>query len=114
MPGFKQTFLLTPKFTPYIDIYGGISQVSLTGNLTQGPTPNQQKNSSVQQTQLTNELGAAYKITEHQAIIPYIQFIYNSNAPDSTAAAPYSQGGFNVSSLTTNQQVYAIKYSVSW
>jgi hypothetical protein len=114
LPGFKQTFKLTPKLTPYIDIYGGLNQISLTGNYMEGPTPNQTITSSVQQYQLTTEFGFAYKITEHQAIIPYTQFIYNSNNPDAIGAAPYNQGGFNISQLTTSQQVYAIKYSVSW
>lgn len=114
LPGFKQTFKLSDKFAPYIDIYGGLSQVSLTGNLTEGPTPNQTMDGSVQQYQLTTELGFAYKITPHQAIIPYMQFVYNSNNPDTIAAEPYSKGGFNISELSSSQQVYAIKYSYSW
>ncbi len=114
LPGFKQTFKLSPKLNPYIDIYGGLVQVNLTGNLTQGPNPNQQFTGSVLQYQLTTEFGLAYKFTEHQAIIPYTQFVYTANNPNSSAAAPYNQGGFNVSQLTTSQQVYAIKYSYSW
>jgi len=114
LPGFKQTFKITDKFTPYIDIYGGLSQVSLTGNLTEGPTPYQTMNGTVQQYQLTTELGFAYKITDHQAIIPYMQFIYNSNNPDTISSEPYSKGGFNISQLSSSQQVYALKYSYSW
>ena len=114
LPGFKQTFKVTPIFAPYIDIYGGVSQVSLTGNMTQGAAANQVQTASVQQLQLTTEMGTSIKISEHQAIIPYIQFVYTGNDPDSTAAASYNNGGFNISSLTSSQQVYAIKYSYSW
>lgn len=114
LPGFKQTFRVTPIFSPYIDIYGGISQVSLTGNMTQGASANIQQTASVLQQQLTTELGTAIKISEHQAIIPYIQFVYTANNPDSTASASYNNGGFNISSLTSSQQVYAVKYSYSW
>ena len=114
LPGFKQTFKMTPLLTPYIDIYGGVSQVSLTGVMTQGTAANQIQDAEVQQLQLTTEFGFAFKISEHQAIIPYMQFIYNANNPDSTAAASYANGGFNISSLTSSQQVYAIKYAYSW
>lgn len=114
LPGFKQTFRVTPILSPYIDIYGGISQVALTGNMTQGANANLQQSASVLQQQLTTELGTAIKVSEHQAIIPYIQFIYTSNNPDSTASSSYNNGGFNISSLTSSQQVYAIKYSYSW
>lgn len=114
LPGFKQTFKVAPKIIPYIDIYGGISQVSLTGELTQGSASNQTIYGAVQQVQLTTELGFAYKITEHQAIIPYTQFVYTANNPDATAAASYNNGGFNISQLTSSQQVYAIKYSYAF
>lgn len=114
LAGFKQTFKLTEKFVPYIDIYGGISQVSLNGNFTEGVNPNQQITGSVEQDQMTTEFGAAYKITEHQSIIPYMQFIYTSNNPNDTASAGIGKGGFGVSSLTTTQQVFALKYSYAW
>ena len=114
LPGFKQTFKLTPNLTPYIDIYGGLVQSSLNGVMTEGTSANQQINADVTQYQLTTELGAAFKITEHQAIIPYIQFVYTANNPDPTASKSYSQGGFNLSQLSSSQQVYAIKYSYSF
>jgi hypothetical protein len=114
LSGFKQTFKVTPIFAPYIDIYGGVSQVNLTGNMTEGAAANQVQTASVQQLQLTTEMGTSIKISEHQAVIPYIQFIYTANNPDATASVSYNNGGFNISSLTSSQQVYAIKYSYSW
>jgi hypothetical protein len=112
--GLKQTFKLTPKLTPYIDVYGGLVQVNLTGNLTQGRNANQTSPANVSQWQVTTEFGFAFKITEHQAIIPYTQFVYIANNPDSIAAASYSDGGYNISQLTSTQQIYAVKYSYSW
>lgn len=114
LPGFKQTFKLTPNLTPYIDIYGGLVQSSLNGVMTEGNSANQEITAGVAQYQLTTELGFAFKISEHQAIIPYTQFVYTANNPDSTAAMSYSQGGFNLSQLSSSQQVYAIKYAYSF
>jgi hypothetical protein len=126
--GFKQTFKLTNYLTPYIDISGMMSQVNLNGNLydnanpKQGWSDNAAKHAIVNQYQLTTEFGAAYKITEHQSIIPYMQFQYNTNDPDNAASSCRTAGGsnctgqngFGVSSLTSTQQVYAIKYSYAW
>lgn len=115
LPGFKQTFKLTPLLTPYIDIYGGVSEIYLNGQMNDnGVSSSPVSTATVRQLALTTELGAAYKITEHQAIIPYIQFIYNLNQPDATAAASYANGGFNVSQLASSQQVFAVKYSYAW
>ena len=114
LPGFKQTFKMTRDLTPYIDIYGGLVQSSLTGKMTEGTSANQNITASVSQYQLTTELGFAFKISEHQAIIPYTQFVYTANNPDATASLPYSKGGFNLSELSSSQQVYAIKYAYSF
>lgn len=114
LPGFKQTFKLLPSLTPYIDIYGGLVQSSLNGQMTEGSAANQNINADVTQYQLTTELGFAFKVSEHQAIIPYTQFVYTANNPDATASKSYSNGGFNLSQLSASQQVYAIKYAYSF
>jgi len=114
LPGFRQTFKLTHDFVPYIDIYGGYQQVSLTGNFTQGANPNQAVNGVVNQLTMTTEFGCAYNVSEHLAIIPYFQYIYIGNNPDTVAAAPYSQGGMNISQLTGNENIIGIKLSYAW
>lgn len=114
LPGFKQTFKLTNLLVPYIDIYGGYTKVNLNGELSQGASAMQFRTAEVNQISLTNELGAAYRITDSQSITPYLQFIYTANNPNALAAQSYANGGFNVSELTSNSQVYAIKYSYAW
>lgn len=119
LPGFKQTFKLGDNFAPYIDIYGGLNQVQINGDLYDNGgkgawTNNVSQSATVSQYQITYELGAAFKVTEHQSVIPYIQFQYNTNDADAVAAAPRNQNGFGISTLTTNQQVYALKYSYAW
>ena len=114
LPGMKQTFILSRNLNPYIDIYGGLVQSTLNGVLTQGANANVNQTASVQQFQITNEIGFAYKITDNSAIIPYTQFIYSMNNPNSLANASYNDGGFNISALSSTAVVWAIKYSYSW
>lgn len=114
LPGFKQTFNLTHNFVPYIDIYGGYQQISLTGNFKQGSNANKNSYGTINQLAITTELGFAYVVSEHLAVIPYTQFAYIGNNPNAVAAAPYANGGFNVSQLTGYQPMAAIKLSYAW
>ena len=114
LPGVKQTFNLTHDFSPYIDIYGGYQLVNLNGNCQEATNPGQVYNGSINQLAITTELGFAYIVTEHLAVIPYTQFAYIGNNPNSVAAAPYARGGFNISQLTGYQPMAAIKLSYAW
>jgi hypothetical protein len=113
LPGFKLVFVASP-ISPYIEIYGGVAPTSLTGNFIEGPTPNQQVKGSVQIYTVINEFGFAYKIAEHQALIPFIEYVYQSNKPNYMAAKPYREGGFNINQLTSNHIVLGIKYNYFW
>lgn len=114
LPGIKQTFNLTHDFSPYIDVYGGYQLVSLSGNCQEATTPGQIYSGSINQLAITTELGFAYVVTEHLAVIPYTQFAYIANNPNPVAAAPYAKGGFNISQLTGYQPMAAIKLSYAW
>ncbi len=114
LSGCKLVIVAASVFSPYVELYGGIIPVSLTGNLIEGPTPNKKIKGFVQQYAVVNEFGFAYKIAEHQALIPFIQFIYRENKPNPIAATPYSKGGFNIYQLTISEQVFGIKYSYFW
>lgn len=114
LPGIKQTFLTSSNLNPYIDIYGGLVQSTLNGTLTQGSNANINQTTGVTQYQITNEMGFAYKITEHSYIIPYTQFIYSMNNPSPLANQSFEDGGFNISALSNYAVVWAIKYSYSW
>lgn len=114
LPGMKLTFKLLPTFTPYIDVYGGYQQVYLDGNFTQGSKSNQTITSTIYQWSVTDEFGFAYKVNDNITLLPYIQYITTQNSPDAVAALPYNQGGFNISELTSTQQVFGLKLSVSW
>lgn len=113
LPGFKLVIVAFP-IAPYIELYGGIVPTKLTGNLIEGLTPNQMINGSVQVYTVINEYGFAYKITEHQALIPFIEFVYESKKPNYMAAKPYSEGGFNINQLTSSHIVFGIKYNYFW
>ena len=114
LPGFKQVFKLLPKLTPYIDIWGGIIYNTLTGMMTEGSSGDNVVVARVNQYQLNTEFGFAYKITSNQSIIPSVRLVYTSNDPDPIAAKPYNQGGFNISGLSSSQQVYTVKYAYSF
>jgi hypothetical protein len=114
LPGFKQTFNLTHDFSPYIDIYGGYQLVNLSGNCNEVNIPSQTFYGSINQLAITTELGFAYIVSEHLAVIPYTQFAYIGNNPNAVAAAPYDKGGFNISQLTGYQPMAAIKLSYAW
>ena len=112
--GFKQAFKLLHNVTPYINIWGGLVHSKLNGVMNQSVNTNNIITAQVNQWQLITEFGFAYKITEHQSIIPGMRNIYTTNSPDNTAALPYNQGGFNISQLSSSQQVYIIKYLYSF
>lgn len=114
LPGFKMTFKTLPVFTPYIDIYGGYQQVNLNGTLTQGNFANIGLDGNVGQWATTTEFGFAYKVSNTLAVIPYMQYINTANNPNGDAAKSYTDGGFNISELTSSQQVFGLKLSASW
>lgn len=113
LPGVKIAYKVTPQFNPYIDLYGGWQQVNLTGGFPQSNTPST-ATGIISQTTVTYEIGFSSKLTSNLALIPYMQYITTANSPDSSAAAPYSENGFNISSLTSAQQVFGLKLSASW
>lgn len=113
LPGVKVAYKVTPQFNPYIDLFGGYQQVNLSGNFAQSTTPGN-ASGTIKQTAITYEIGFSSKLSSNIALIPYMQYITTTNNPDSNAAAPYANNGFNISSLTATQQVYGLKLSTSW
>ena len=113
LPGVKIAYKVTPQFNPYIDIYGGWQQVNLNGDFPQSDTPGSAAG-TISQTTLTYEIGFSSKLSKNLALIPYMQYVTTTNNPNSTAAAPYNENGFNISSLTGTQQVFGLKLTVAW
>ncbi len=114
MLGTKFAFKVVKGFTPFFNYYGGYQQVNLTGNLTEGTRPNQVLTGQVEQFISIFELGAALKASNSISIIPYFDYVTSANNPNASAAAPYAQGGFNISSLTSTFQLVGVKLSMSW
>jgi hypothetical protein len=113
LPGVKVAYKVTPQFNPYVELFGGWQQVNLSGGFPQSSTPGSATATTTQYA-LTYEVGFSSKLTSNLALIPYFQYITTQNNPDSTAAAPYNQNGFNISSLTSTQQVFGLKMAASW
>jgi hypothetical protein len=113
LPGMKIAYKVTPQFNPYVDLFGGWQQVNLSGNFPQSATPGS-ATGTISQTMFTYEIGFSSKLAPNLALIPYMQYITTTNSPNSTASEPYSKNGFNISSLTTTQQVFGLKLSASW
>jgi len=113
LPGVKVAYKVTPQFNPYVEMYGGWQQVNLNGDFAQSKKPGS-ATATVTQYTLTYEIGFSSKLTNNLALIPYMQYITTQNNPDSTASAPYSENGFNISSLTGTQQVFGLKFAASW
>ena len=113
LPGIKIAYKVTPVFNPYIDISAGFQQVNLTGNFAGSPTPNS-STGVVDQTVINYEIGFSSKLTDSLSMIPFTRYITTTNSPNSSAAAPYEQNGFNISPLTATQPVYGFKLSYSW
>lgn len=112
--GSKFTFKVSKVFTPFLNYYAGYQQVNLSGNLTESTKPNQVLTAQVEQLLSIFEVGAAFKASQSISIIPYFDYVTSANNPDATAAAPYSQGGFNISPLTSSFQIIGVKASFSW
>lgn len=113
LPGVKVGYKVTPQFNPYVELYGGWQKVNISGDFPQSGTPGS-SSGSLNQTTLTYEIGFSSKLTKNLSLIPYMQYVTTQNSPDSTAAAPYKDNGFNISSLTSTQQVYGLKLAVAW
>lgn len=114
MLGSKFSFKVVKGFTPFLNYYTGYQQVNLSGNLTEGTTPNQVITAQVEQIISVFELGAAIKASQSISFIPYFDYVTSANNPNATAAAPYAQGGFNISALTSTFQIVGVKMSMSW
>jgi hypothetical protein len=113
--GTKLALRVAPKFTPYIDIYGGYQTNNLQGAFPNGPIGNsQQINGNLNQWVITYEIGAAAKFSDHISVIPYWQYITQQNNPDQTALNTINQGGFGITPFTGTQQVYGLKLNVVW
>lgn len=113
--GTKLSFKVTPKFTPYIDMFGGYQTNDLEGSFPNGPIGNPaQINGTLNQWVITYEIGAAAKLTQHISVMPYWQYITQQNNPDQTALNTINQGGFGISPFTGTQQVYGLKLNVAW
>lgn len=113
IPGVKLAYKITPQFNPYVDLSAGWQHVNLSGEFPQADSP-YAATGTVSQTVMTYEIGFSSKLSTNLALIPYMQYITTTNNPDSTAAAPYSQNGFNISALTGTQQVFGLKLSAGW
>ncbi len=112
--GGKLAFRATPKFTPYVDIFGGYQTNTLQGALPGGPIKIQSIDSNVNQWAVTYEIGIAGKLSEHISIIPYLQYITQQSQLDQNALNTINQGGLGVNPLTTTQQAYGLKLNVAW
>ena len=113
--GSKLAFKVLPKFTPYVDIFGGYQQVPLQGNFPHGPIGSGgQIIGNIDQFQITYEIGMGVKVAEHLALIPYWQYITQANWPNQTALDTVNQGGFGINPLTGSQQVFGLKLNISW
>jgi hypothetical protein len=113
--GSKLAFKVLPKFTPYIDIFGGYQQVPLQGAFPGGPIGSaDQITGNIDQFQITYEIGMGIKLMDHLALIPYWQYITQANWPNQTALNTVNQGGFGISPFTGTQQVFALKLNLSW
>lgn len=113
IPGIKVAYKVTPQFNPYVDLSAGVQVVNLNGDFPQSSTPGT-ATGTINQTLITYEIGFSSKLATNLALIPYMQYITTVNNPNSSAAAPYNENGFNISSLTTTQQVFGLKLSASW
>lgn len=112
-PGVKVAYAVTPDFNPYINIYVGWAEDNLNGNFTQSTTPG--SSTGVVDSIVANyEIGFSSRISNSLTLVPYIQLITLSNYPNNTAAAPYAQNGFNVTQLTTTQQIFGLRLSYAW
>ena len=114
MLGAKFAFKVIKGFTPCFNFSAGLQQLQLTGNFDSGPTPNTNLYSTVDQVITIAEIGFNFKVSQSSSLIPYWQYITSANNPDSVAKAPYDQGGFNISSLTSTQQAIGLKFSTAW
>ncbi len=112
-PGVKLAYKVTKEFNPYVDLNGGWQQVNLNGNFSQSTTPGSSAG-TVTQNLLAYEIGFSSKLSRNISLIPYIQYITTTSNPNGTASAPYSENGFNISPLTSTQQVYGLKLAVAW
>lgn len=111
MLGVKFAFKVTKDFTPVFDVKAGVQQLKITGQM--------DSSYSVQTAQVNQFISAAiigfnYKVTPNIALMPYMEYITQSNSPDGTASAPYNDGGFNLSSLTATVQMIGLRLGVFW
>lgn len=113
IPGVKVAYKVTPQFNPYVDLSAGLQVVNLTGGFPQSDNPSI-ATGSINQTLVTYEIGFSSKLAPTLALIPYMQYITTANNPNGTTSETYKQNGFNISSLTTTQQVFGLKLSASW
>ncbi|MFN8769496.1 MAG: hypothetical protein ACK5Z5_09685 [Neisseriaceae bacterium] len=115
LPGIKIAYKVTPQFNPYVDLFGGWQQVNLSGELsTQTNSSLVSTNGSLNQKVISYEIGFSSKLTNSISLIPYMQYITTVNNPDSSAAASYTDNGFNINGLTNTQQVFGLKFSYAW
>ena len=114
MIGSKFAFKVSKGFTPFFNYYVGYQSVNLNGNFTEGSTPNTNVSGTVEQLLSLYEIGVAFKASQSISIIPYYDYVTVGNNPDNTAAAAYSKGGFNISSLTSTMQLVGVKLSYAW
>lgn len=113
IPGVKIAYKVTPQFNPYVDLSAGWQHVNLTGTFPQADSP-YEATGYIDQSVVTYEIGFSSKLSANLALIPYMQYITTANNPNSSAAAPYSQNGFNINALTATQQVFGLKLSAGW
>jgi len=113
--GSKLAFKVLPRFTPYIDIFGGYQQVPLQGSFPNGPIGSGvQITGNINQFQITYEIGTGVKLVDHLALIPYWQYVTQANWPNQTALDTINQGGFGISPFTGSQQVFGLKLNINW
>lgn len=112
--GIKLVFQELRYSSPFINIWTGIQQIALTGNLQDGPSPNIVQNAIVNQIISNVQIGLNLKVSSYISLIPYWQYQTVANYPDNLAAAVPQNGGFGISSLTNTQQIIGMKFSVAW
>ncbi|MDD3266299.1 MAG: hypothetical protein PHC75_03870 [Burkholderiales bacterium] len=111
MLGVRLAFKVIKDFTPTFDFRYGFQQVKVTGQM---DSNYETTTGTINQSVSAVIMGFSYKVNKTWAISPYYEFITQSNSPDSTASAPYNEGGFNISPLTATLQQVGIKVGAFW
>lgn len=111
--GSKFAFKATPTFSPYINLYGGYQNNTLSGTYP-SVTVTSPANGTLIQWVTNYEIGLGTKVSEHVTLIPYWIYTTTFNYPDSQASTSLASGGNGQTSLTGTSQLYGLKVSIAW